>query len=224
LTTNAVELAYRAATPADTPVVARLLTQLYEFEAPGMIDGNGDDCASLVESTLRRSTTDFLRGTYLLVRGDETLAMGAVATAESPREPLWYRGMRRDARGSLGRQPGRAFMRGIRRLMAALISPIAEHEAQLHSIVVNRETRGSGAGAHILRVLEQEATNLDKRDAVLTVLNGNPAKDFYHRFGYRTTMVSNPTGRPSHSPYPSTTMSKPLPVHPEQPLLPWSNR
>jgi len=73
----------------DAGTVARLLTQLYEVEAPGMIDGDRDDCAKIVERAVLETAPDSLRSTYLLVDDGEPVAMGAVATAGLPRRRLW---------------------------------------------------------------------------------------------------------------------------------------
>jgi GNAT superfamily N-acetyltransferase len=202
---------YRAATRHDAWHVARLLIQLYEVEAPGMLTGDLEFSALIVRRALEHNDCSALLGAYYLqTLDDRPTGIGAVATAESPRRALWYPNLPTDARRLLGVRSGRAFVRGLKKLMGALVNPIREHEAMLHSIVIDRDVRRHGIGAHLLRVLEEEAGRREKVSSVLYVLNGNPAEQFYERFGYHTIRVTDGSRWGKKAAYPSIAMRKPL--------------
>src|SRR6266508_2485715 len=93
----------RPVTYTDAWPVARLLTQLYEVEAPGMLAGDHERSALLIRRALEHDGAAALLGSYyLLTLGDEPLGVGAVATAELPHRRLWYPGLRLDVKRRLG--------------------------------------------------------------------------------------------------------------------------
>jgi GNAT superfamily N-acetyltransferase len=152
----------RPATRADTWAVARLLVQLYEAEAPGLLTGDPEHAALRISRALEHDGGPAPLGTYyLLTRGDVALGVGAVATAECPVRGLWG--------------PG----------------PTDPADALLHSMVVDRGVRRTGVGTHLLRSLEDQAARRGKRNLLLYLRSGNPAELFYERFGYQTIRTTD---------------------------------
>ncbi|WP_026425587.1 GNAT family N-acetyltransferase [Actinokineospora inagensis] len=205
--TQQLDIAHKPADSRDVPRIAGMLTQLYREEAPGMINGDTEPNELLVHRALREQAPAAIEGMVVVEDAGTPVAIGAIATRQHPRVNLWYDTIAADARDLLGPRDGTRFLNGMRRLMGALITPLAAGEAQLHSIVVDREARQLGAGAHVVAVLEEKARLAGKDSATLQVLNGNPAQHFYAKLGYEVTHVDAPT---DNGPYPSITMTKPL--------------
>jgi ribosomal protein S18 acetylase RimI-like enzyme len=69
-----------------------------------------------------------------------------------------------------------------------IAAPPAADEAQIHSVVVDDQVRGHGAGSRIMQHLEREAAAAGKRRIVLQVVASNAgARAFYHALGYEET-------------------------------------
>jgi ribosomal protein S18 acetylase RimI-like enzyme len=201
----------RPVTHADAWPVARLLTQLYEVEAPGMLTGDHERSALLIRRALEHDGAAALLGTYyVLTRDGEPLGVGAVATSEFPLRRLWYPDLRTDARRLLGISSGRAFVRGLNKVMGAQGSPTFRQDAMLHNMVVDRGVRRKGVGAHLLRSLEDQAASRGKQNSVLHVRGGNSAERFYERFGYQIIRSTDGARWRRNSAYPSIVMRKPL--------------
>ncbi|MEV0719413.1 GNAT family N-acetyltransferase [Asanoa sp. NPDC050611] len=171
----------RSAARSDIPVLSRLLTQLYAFELPGLLRG---DPAAQAEFVRRLVLWGPLDGRFVLVRGDEVVATGAVATIDAPRPPT-ASGALLSLPSLMGAANAVKSLVGVARGLLIVASPPAADEAQIHSVVVDDRARGQGAGAEMMAHLEHTATAAGKRRAVLQVVSSNAgARAFYANLGY----------------------------------------
>lgn len=199
---------FRPAIADDAESIARLLVQLYQTEAPGMVGNDPERCARLTQRTLMADGAAALRNSYVIEHDGTVVAFGAVATREMPRRRLVSGGMIRDALRLIGPHGTARWLYGLARLLAAVLAELAEDEAQLHSIVVDRSARGLGLGEQMLKALERQAARLGKDVSVLHVLNGNTAEAFYEKHRYQVRHAADQVR--SRLAYPGVVMTRRL--------------
>jgi ribosomal protein S18 acetylase RimI-like enzyme len=177
-------LRVRPASGSDIDALSRLLVQLYAFELPGMLRG---DAAAQIEIARRLITATPLRGRSVVVRDGAVAATGSLATRDEPR-PSTPPGALLALPSVMGARDAFKSVVGVLRGVLTIAAPPAADEAQIHSVVVDDQMRGHGAGTRIMRHLEREAAAAGKRRIVLQVVASNAgARAFYLALGYEET-------------------------------------
>ncbi|ONH28812.1 hypothetical protein BL253_18400 [Pseudofrankia asymbiotica] len=93
-----------------------------------------------------------------------------------------------------------------------MCAPLPPTTAQIHSLVVHPRARGNGRGERLFLSLEDEAREAGHENALLYVLEGNPARRLYARLGYQVVPTPALPGVPAMLRYPGIAMSKPFPA------------
>jgi ribosomal protein S18 acetylase RimI-like enzyme len=200
-------LRFRRAVVGDIDALSRLLIQLYAHELPGMLHGREAAQVELGRRILRAAP---LGRRYVLERDGEIVGMGSLATDEEPRPDVPAIALL-PAPLLLGPlNGGRSLVGAARGLLTALGLP-GRDEGQIHSVIVDRASRGEGLGAVILRHLEHDALTLGRRRAVLQVISSNTAaRGFYRAAGYIESACRPGPVRRTLA-YPSVIMQRELP-------------
>jgi ribosomal protein S18 acetylase RimI-like enzyme len=174
-------LRVRPASSSDVDALSRLLVQLYAFELPGMLRG---DSAAQTEIARRLITATPLGGRSVVVRDGAVVATGSLATRDEPR-PSTPPGALLALPSVMGTRDALKSFIGVIRGVLTIAAPPAADEAQIHSVVVDDQARGRGAGSRIMQHLEREAAASGKRRVVLQVVASNTgARAFYRALGY----------------------------------------
>lgn len=171
----------RLASASDMATLSRLLVQLYACEVPGMLRGDRDMQTELARRLLSSAP---LGRRYVVVHDAEVVAMGSLATRDEPR-PATPPGVLLAFPSILGVRDALGSYAGVLRAMLTVAAPPAVAEAQIHSVVVDVDARGNGAGTLLMACLERQATALGNKRATLQVLASNStARAFYRARGY----------------------------------------
>jgi len=158
----------------------------------------------------RRMVASTPVGSRLVVERDgQVVAMGSLATAEQPR-PSTPASVVLGAPAVLGPVHGLRTVLGAARGLLSVAGPPTAAEAQLHSFVVDEQSRGQGLGGRLLARLEDDARAQGRTGVVLQVVTSNEAaRAFYLAHGYRALADRPPViGRLLG--YPSVLMRKDL--------------
>jgi ribosomal protein S18 acetylase RimI-like enzyme len=177
----------RAATPADCPIIADLLVQLYAAELPGALVGPQATQRSLLKYTLQADRYAGLRGRYLALGPDSsivgTAAVRLPATPPVNRAPA---GTVRMAFALLGFRHALHLVGTLGRTMLASSPPLPAHHAYVHGVVVLEGQRGHGWGEQIMLALETDLRDQGMRGVQLQVVVSNAgARRLYQRLGYQ---------------------------------------
>jgi GNAT superfamily N-acetyltransferase len=184
----------RRAEPADAGAVARLFVQLYRAELPALVAGGDAGTAAFLERHLLAQGAARLHGLHVAEREGAVVALAGLNSARDPRPPVGRPDMLRDLVACLGRS-------GTARLVVPIVrnalSRVAENDpdgAYVHSVVVDEEARGTGAGALLVGALEAKAAARGCGSTLVQVMDGNPAIGFWLARGYERELRL-PTGR-----------------------------
>lgn len=176
----------RAATPADTFVLADLLVQLYAAEIPGALVGSLAAKRALLRYTLHAENYAGLHGRF--IAHDQHGAIVGMAAARLPTEPTVQRapaGTIRMAYTLLGFRNASRMLGTLARSLVAPTPPLPTDHAYVHGVVVVAEQRGRGVGAQIMHKLEAHLSEVGMRGVQLQVLIDNSAAQrLYERLGY----------------------------------------
>jgi ribosomal protein S18 acetylase RimI-like enzyme len=196
----------RAAAAADLDALSRLLVQLYAFELPGMLRGDVGVQRQLARRLL--SSTP-LGHRYVLVRHGAIVGMGSFATQDAPR-PSTPPGVMLAFPSVMGVRGALASYAGVLRGLLTVAAPPTADEAQIHSVVIDADSRGEGLGALLMEHLEREAARAGKRRVVLQVIAANgAARRFYRSRGFVEDGPAHGRRRSALA-YPSVLMHKDL--------------
>jgi ribosomal protein S18 acetylase RimI-like enzyme len=199
----------RPASSSDIDALSRLLVQLYAFELPGMLRG---DAAAQTEIARRLITATPLGGRSVVVRDGAVVATGSLATRDAPR-PSTPPGALLALPSVMGKRDALKSFIGVLRGVLTIAAPPAADEAQIHSVVVDDQARGRGAGSRIMQHLEQEAAAAGKRRVVLQVVASNAgARAFYRALGYEEDGAAHGRLRSAIA-FPSVLMHKEIDPH-----------
>ncbi|NTV64332.1 MAG: GNAT family N-acetyltransferase [Oscillochloris sp.] len=186
MTTDAITL--RPLTPDDAEVLAALLVQLYQAEAPGVLYGPIAGQLRLFRHLIDYEIAGGVCGRYLAVD-----ASGVVVGSASLRSParaiegVIPPGTLQLAFASIGL--GDTLRLLLSALRASLIAEVNLHpgECYIYSVVVDEAARRRGVGAAMMGQIEAAARARGARKALLRVLVVNDtARRLYLRLGYQT--------------------------------------
>ncbi len=167
----------------DLPQVAELLVQLYHEEAPGMLPGWRQAECNLLSSLLYASKKIILKTSYVIKESERVVAYAAFAPASLPRHSSFTVNLVIRSCSELGFENGIRYLMEYIKLTHVVCAPLSYGTGQLHSLVVDRSSRGKGYGRALCNHIELVARR--QHDTLLIyVLYGNAVTDFYSRLGY----------------------------------------
>lgn len=178
---------FRPATPADIPILADFLVQLYAAELPGALTGSPAQQSKVLQYTLEAQPEQALQNRFVLCNtNNQVIATGMIQFPTSPPFDRAPAGTISMAAKILGYQALGRLILTVARSRIAVYSELQTDTALLHSIVVDANQRGKGLGRILLTKLEKVITEQGLSWAALQVLEDNKAaRHLYTSCGYQ---------------------------------------
>lgn len=179
--------AIRPATENDIPEISRLIIQLYQSELPGALTGNLEMQGKLLRFTLEANGESALQNRYVLCdESGNVIGTGMIEFSGDKPYDRAPNGTVSKAFQTIGFKATLRLLGTVARSLVGVYQHRDSSSALIHSVVVERNQRGRGAGKKLMQDLELVIRKRGVTHMRLQVLESNAeARHFYEKLGYQ---------------------------------------